>query len=234
MAALWIGLLWAPAFGQTKIFVASSLLDLAQKLGEEIDPQKYIIVGGASSTLARQIKAGAPAALFISAHKEWAEFVSDGQTLQPIMSNRLVLVSNNGQQVADIKDLSSLLKGKRLAIADPFHVPAGKYAQEALEYFGVWSELKSQLAPADNVRAAAHLVRSNVLPFGIVYASDAKALGLHIAYAFPQESHSEVQYWAVEFDKNNEDIAAFLSFFKSEKAAPIIAQFGFEPYEVAQ
>lgn len=227
--ALWVSFFVLPTYAQTKVFVAASLLDLSNVLGEQLAPADFVIVGGASSTLARQIKAGAPADIFISANKEWAEFVADGRALVPVISNRLVLVSSDETTVSDIAQLPVLLDGKRLAIADPSHVPAGQYAKQALMQLDVWAAVERALAPTDNVRAAAHLVRSNAVRFGVVYASDAKALDLHVAYVFPQESHDKIQYWATLLDTENAHAVAFLEQFMSEETQAEIERFGFEP-----
>jgi molybdate transport system substrate-binding protein len=227
LLALWGSALSTPTLAQTKVFVASSLVDIAQTVGDEFAAGQYVIVGGASSTLARQIKVGAPADIFISAHREWADLVADKRPVLPILSNQLVLVSTDNISLEDITELPELMAGRRLTVGDPSHVPVGQYARETLEHFGLWASLERQLAPTDNVRAAAHLVRSKAVPFGIVYASDAKALDLHVAFVFPEESHTPIQYWAVLLNEENIDARAFVDHFLSGQAGKQIEQFGF-------
>ena len=72
-------------------------------------------------------------------------------------------------------DWTSLLKGGRLAVGDPQHVPAGIYAKEALQKLGAREMLSPKLAPAEDVRGALALVERNEAPLGIVYGSDAVA-----------------------------------------------------------
>lgn len=101
-----------------------------------------------SSTLARQIEAGAPADLFISADQKWMDYAADKKAIDPatratLLGNSLVVVapkaSAQGAITIDEKtDWTSLLKGGRLAVGDPQHVPAGIYAKEALQKLGAW------------------------------------------------------------------------------------------------
>lgn len=133
----------------------------------------------ASSALARQIEAGAPAQVFISADEEWMDYVERKGLLQPgtrrdVLANRLVWVAPAGRETpAD--PLAALGARDRLALADPQHVPAGKYARAALESMGKWPAVSGRIAAAENVRAALALVARGECPLGIVYETDARA-----------------------------------------------------------
>ncbi len=121
---------------------------------------------GASSTLARQIEQGAPADLFLSADAAWADAVA---AQRPVLA-RVDLLSNTVVEVhAD---------GARpcTAVADPDHVPSGRYAKRGLEARGQWP-------PADVVTfptgpAAAWAVANGDCATGFVYGTDARAAGL--------------------------------------------------------
>ena len=133
----------------------------------------------ASSALARQIDAGAPANVFVSADEEWMDYVERQGLLQPgtrrdVLGNRLVwIVPATSKAPAD--PLAALGPRDRLALADPQHVPAGKYARAALEGMGRWPAVSARIAAAENVRAALALVARGECPLGIVYETDAKA-----------------------------------------------------------
>ncbi len=138
-----------------------------------------------SSTLARQIEAGAPADLFISADQKWMDYAVDKKaidtaTRQTLLGNSLVVVAPKASEQKDFTidsktNWTSLLNGGRLAVGDPEHVPAGIYAKEALQKLGAWDTLSPKLAPAEDVRGALALVERNEAPLGIVYGSDAVA-----------------------------------------------------------
>jgi len=217
------------ARADTKIFVASSLHDVAAALVEASGLEDVTIVSGASSSLARQIKSGAPSSLFISANRDWADYVASSMLPISVFSNRLVLISSKPVEFDDISQLPLALGTKRLAVADPAHVPAGAYAKQALEHSENWQALQNRLAPADNVRATARLVQTGAAPFGIVYASDAHLLKLDVAYKFSSDDHSPIKYWATELGQNELVIDEFMQFLGTAKAADIVAKFGFLP-----
>jgi molybdate transport system substrate-binding protein len=218
-----------PAWAETRIFVASSLVDFAQSAAAAAQLDVKIVAGG-SSTLARQIEAGAHADLFISANEDWAEHAAGERDLLPLFGNSLVLVADRAGPI-EIEALPLLLGEHRLALADPHHVPAGLYAKAAFEYLGLWEALSAHVAAAENVRSAARFVRSGAAPFGVVYGSDAKAMGLPIAFVFPAESHPPIRYWAVPLSDDDPAVDAFLAFIDSAEGHKLLAEFGFQPIE---
>jgi len=130
----------------------------------------------ASSTLARQIAAGAAFDAFLSADAENVERVRDrldAATVAPFLSNRLALVGrpNLPAPPADPAALRAL-PGK-IAVAGPA-VPAGKYARAWMRARGLLSDLEPRLVNTDHVRAALALVESDTVDFAFVYATDAR------------------------------------------------------------
>ncbi|WP_313082026.1 molybdate ABC transporter substrate-binding protein, partial [Atlantibacter sp.] len=123
----------------------------------------------------------------------------------------------------------SLLKGGRLAVGDPEHVPAGIYAKEALQKLGAWDKVSPSLAPAEDVRGALALVERNEAPLGIVYGSDAVAgKSVKVVGTFPENSHKKVEYpMAIIDGHNNADVKAFYDYLKGPQAAAIFKQYGF-------
>lgn len=191
------------------IFVAASLVDVLEKLADKFETlvdREVTIVPGASSTLSRQILAGAPADFFISADHANAERVAKalGKQAFELFGNRLVIIApDDFEGMVQLDELSAALEGRRLAIGDPAHVPAGIYAQEALESAGVWEELEAQLAPAGNVRAAVAFVANGAAPFGIVYKTDAAVAGVKIVDEIDEDLHTPIRYWSVLTNPDN-------------------------------
>ena len=98
-------------------------------------------VYAASSTLARQITAGAPADLFLSANVAWMDDLETRELIAPgsrenLLSNRLALVAPRmlplGWTPGSGQSLAEAIGDGRLAMGDPSGVPAGIYAREAL------------------------------------------------------------------------------------------------------
>lgn len=192
----------------------------------------------ASSALARQIEAGAPADMFISADEEWMDYVQKkgllrGNSRVSFLGNRLVLIAPAGAGHAlPIKPgfpLVNLLGTSRLAVADPDSVPAGKYAKAALTRLGVWSAVAPKLARAENVRAALAFVERGEVPYGIVYETDAKASSkVRIVGRFPANSHPPISYpVAVLKSATSADAEGFLRFLISPAGKAIFRRYGF-------
>jgi molybdate transport system substrate-binding protein len=165
------------------VFGAASLkeaLDDQVRRFEKATGNEVVVSYGASNTLARQIEAGAPADIFISADLAWMDYLEQRHLLMPrtrieLLRNTLVLVapasSSASLAIVPKFDLAGALAGGRLAMANPDSVPAGKYGRSALEHLGVWNSVEQQVARAENVRAALALVSRGEAPFGIVYAT---------------------------------------------------------------
>ena len=169
------------------VFAAASLknaLDAAAADFTEDANAPVTISYAASPTLAKQIEAGAPADIFISADLDWMDYLDErglieADTRRNLVGNTLVLIAPAEAPVelaiGPGFPIAEKLGDGRLAMANTQAVPAGKYGKAALETLGVWPEVEGRLAEADNVRAALSLVSRGEAPLGIVYASDAAA-----------------------------------------------------------
>jgi molybdate transport system substrate-binding protein len=188
--------------------------------------------------LAKQIENGAPADIFISADRDWMDYLEKrrlirASTRENLLGNRLVLIApadtSTTVEIAPRMDLAGLLSGGRLAMADPDSVPAGKYGKAALEKIGVWNSVKTAVAPAENVRAALGFVSRREAPLGIVYATDAAAdPRVKVVAVFPEDTHPPIVYpAALTADSKNAGAARLLEFLGSPAARPIFEKLGF-------
>jgi molybdate transport system substrate-binding protein len=191
-----------------------------------------------SSALARQIAAGAPADLFVSADIPWMDYVEQRKLITPgtrvdLLTNQLVLIAPaGGTRPMPIRrgfPLAIALGRERLAMADPDAVPAGLYGREALTKLGVWNAVSPKVARAENVRAALALVESGETPYGIVYLTDAMASQqVKVVGTFPEDSHAPIVYPAALLaTAKSADAAPFLRFLASRPAKLIFHQYGF-------
>jgi molybdate transport system substrate-binding protein len=192
----------------------------------------------ASSALARQIEAGAPADLFIAADEQWMDYVATKGLILPgtratFLTNRLVLIapasSNARLAIGRNFPLARALGQGRLAMADPDAVPAGKYGKAALSALGVWRGVEGRVARAENVRAALALVERGEAPLGIVYATDARASArVRIVGTFPATTHPPITYPIATLKASaNPDAQAFRRFLLSREGKAIFARRGF-------
>ncbi|KAA2237190.1 molybdate ABC transporter substrate-binding protein [Salinarimonas soli] len=158
----------------------------------------------ASSALARQIEAGAPADVFASADIEWMDYLAGRRlvmagTRVDLLGNRLVVVAPAASPLHELAltpdALRAALGTGRIATGEVTAVPAGRYAKAALEHLGLWAEAGPRLAQAENVRAALAFVSRGEAPLGIVYETDARAdPGVRVVAAFPPGSHPPIVY----------------------------------------
>lgn len=189
-----------------------------------------------SAKLAKQIGAGAPADLFISAAPEWMDVVQeagliDAATRRDILGNRLVLVSHGTGTPVEISpalDLKSMLAGGKLAMGMVTSVPAGQYGKEALESLGLWAKVQADVAEAENARAALKMVALDEAPLGIVFASDAVAEpGVTVLGTFPDDSHAPILYPAAVTAGAGAAARGFLDYLSSDSARARFAAQGF-------
>jgi molybdate transport system substrate-binding protein len=192
----------------------------------------------ASSVLARQVEAGAPADLFLSADEPWMDFLAANKLIVPgtrtgFLTNTLVLVAPRAQPfklaITPGFALAAALGNGRLAMADPDAVPAGKYGKAALTHLGVWRSVESKVVRAENVRAALLLVARDEAAAGIVYATDARATpDVVVVGSFPATSHAPIVYPLAQLaSSRHRDAAAFRVFLLSPAGKQIFARYGF-------
>jgi molybdate transport system substrate-binding protein len=222
------------------VFAAASLkeaLDAAARPFEVVTGNKVSVSYAASNALARQIEAGAPATLFISADLDWVEYVEKRALTVPgtrknLLGNDLVLIapaaSAASVKIAPGFDLGAALAGGRLALANPDSVPAGKYAKAALTKLAAWQGVEGHVAPAENVRAALALVSRGEAPLGIVYRTDAIAdKGVRIVDAFPEESHPPIVYPMVQLKGTNAATAQLAEHLAAPATRAVWERYGF-------
>src|SRR5271165_539388 len=223
------------------IFAAASLKDALDEVNTAYQREKGQETAtsyAASSTLAKQIEAAAPADVFISADLDWMDYLAKRNLIKPetrvnLLGNRLVLIapinSTVRLSIGPNFPIAQALGSGRLAIADPNGVPAGKYGKATLEALGVWPSVADKLAPAENVRATLLLVSRGETPLGIVYQTDAVAdKGVKILGTFLDGTHPPIIYpiAAVAASTNPAD-AGYLAFLKSPAARSLFEMQGF-------
>jgi molybdate transport system substrate-binding protein len=193
----------------------------------------------ASSTLARQIEQGAPAAVFASADEQWMDYLQGrnmivNESRRSFLGNRLALVVPVDNDVkldlAPGFDMRALLGAEgHWVTGDPTNVPVGRYAQQALTHLGAWSFARTRLVNAENVRVALAFVERGEAAAGIVYQTDAAASRkVRVAGIFPVDSHAAIAY-PVALVRGHDTAAArdFLRFAESDAAKAIYRRQGF-------
>jgi molybdate transport system substrate-binding protein len=223
------------------VFAAASMknaLDAANAAFSKTSGVKVVASYDASSALIRQIEAGAPADIFVSADLNWMDYAAQknlikNDTRVNLLGNTLVLIAPKDSKIDNVTigpgfDLAKLAGDGRIATGDVKAVPVGLYAKAALEALGVWSSVEPKMAMTANVRAALILVARGEAPLGIVYSTDAKVEpGVKVVGVFPENTHPPIVYPVAATVNARLDTAAYLTFLRSSAARTIFERYGF-------
>jgi molybdate transport system substrate-binding protein len=233
-----------PAFadGKLVVFAAASLktaLDAAAAAFHGAGGPEVSLSYGGSLGLARQLVAGAPADVFISADEPSMDAAAKGNAIKSatradFLRNHLVVVAPKTSPLAEL-DLTpaafaAALGSAKLATGEVKTVPVGRYAKESLTKLGLWETVEPKLAMTDNVRAALEFVARGEAALGIVYLTDAHAEPrVKIVATLPDASHAPIVYpLAVVAASHNADAERFVAFLRSDAAATLLKGQGFE------
>lgn len=218
------------------VFAAASLTDALNELVmsfESHHPEITVYTHvGPTSLLARQIQQGAPADVFMAASPDWIDYLREHSlTKEPEVTfaeNTLVVV---GSHAADpIGSLSELKNVRRIAMADPSHVPAGVYGRQTLQCAGVWDVVELKVIPTLDVRGALTAVSSGAAEIAVVYHSDAELVkGLRPVFQLPSSCIPDIKYVATSLsDAAHPEMAAtFVAFIGDSTQFAVWTRFGF-------
>ena len=224
------------------LYAAASLTDVLTELSDAYQKQhldfaiKKSFAG--SSTLAKQIENGAPADIFISADKDWADYVQkrgllNDQTRKKLLTNELVLIAPSDSKVRISLDpafnLSTSFDG-RLCTGDPASVPVGKYAKQALTHYNWWAKIETRIVGTEDVRTALAFVERGECSLGIVYKTDAQlSKKVKVVATFPAASHTPIEYPGALTKNAGAESKTFWAFLQSDEANAVFVRYGFSP-----
>lgn len=225
------------------VFAAASLTnaleDVAKVYAAKGEKAQIKYSFAASSALAKQLEAGAPANIFASADLKWMDY-TDGKGLTlpdtrvKLLGNELVLVApaDKAKPVTISKgmDIEALLgPNGRIATGLTDSVPVGVYAKTAFTNLGLWDKVGPRIVGAESVRAALALVERGEAPYGVVYATDAAiARNVKVVASFPADSYPPVEYpFALAKGQDTPAAKAFFAFLQGPEAKEIYKKYGF-------
>lgn len=230
---------WAEARAMT-VFAAASVknaLDEAAKAFTAATGVEAKLSYAASFTLARQIDAGAPAEVFLSADAASMNYLAeraliDKATRTDLLGNSLVLVAPASDALGPLafsaQAFLAALGGGRLAMGDPASVPAGTYARAAFEALGLWTIVQPRAAFADTVRGALQFVARGEAPLGAVYATDALIEPrVKVVATIPEKAHPKIVYPLAATTRAGDSARRFIAFLQGATARAIFEKQGF-------
>jgi molybdate transport system substrate-binding protein len=232
----------APRAGSCEELVVSAAVSLRnafQDLGRDFEQEhtgtRVLFNFGASGQLLQQIARGAPADVFASADEETmdraaAQRLILADTRSDFVRNQLVLVvpGSASSQISSIDDLKQPWV-TRIAIGKPDSVPAGRYAQEALELAGAWAALHPKCIFGQNVRQVLDYVERGEVDAGLVYVSDALIAARKVRVVTEVQLRRPILYpvAVVATTANQARAREFIAFILSEPAQKVFSRYGF-------
>ena len=190
--------------------------------------------------LIRQLAAGGPADLLLTADRDWMNEAVRQGLVQPatrinLMSNDLVLAAPAGRPIdgtiTPAFPLQTLLAGGRLAMCDPDHDPAGRYAKQSLEALGFWQSVEQHIAIAESAPAAVVLLNKGEVGAAICFRTDLYGDQHAVSVGtFPPASHAPILYpIALARDAHSPIALDVLAFLHAPDAVRIFSSFGYTP-----
>jgi molybdate transport system substrate-binding protein len=195
------------------VYVAASMTDVVDELKGSFPDASIAVTSGPSGLLCTHIENNAPADVIITADRAYIDRLSEkklviADSIGSIAGNRLVLAVVGPPH--EIKDLSILLDPKitRIAIGNPDHVPAGKYAMQTLRFAGLDTKIREKLVFADDAKMAARYIADDTVDAAIIYESDVGPTGKPF-YRIPDAFHGPIEYVAaICTNSSKRDLAA--------------------------
>jgi molybdate transport system substrate-binding protein len=228
---------------EVTLSVAISMKDAVEELGRGFMAARPGVTlrynFGSSGELQKQIEAGAPVDLFISAaQRQMDELQAKGLVVaasRRVFARNVLTVIKPMDSKIDIAKPADLLAARvtKIVVGSPKTVPAGQYAEESLRALGLWDRLQPKLVFSENVRQALDYVARGEVDAGLVYTTDAATRAQQVKEAFrpPEDTYRPVLYpVAVVAGAKHAAIAqAYLDLLTSREGQTVFGRLGFLP-----
>lgn len=221
-----------------KLFAAAGTMLATNEVCDSFTDKNNIILEknyAASGALARQIQSGAEADIYISANKQWIDYLIHNEILKEesvskFATNRLVIICPKNHDVSiefnSDFDIKSSIK-ENISIGDPKYVPVGKYAKQVLDTLGWYEQIQKQIILAKDVTSVLHYVELGECDWGIVYYSEAiKSNKVKIAFEIPSELHNPINFY-IGLINDNTDTRKLYNYFTNNTGQNIFVRHGF-------
>jgi len=224
---------------EVTLSVAISMKEAVEELGKGFMASRPGVTlrynFGSSGELQKQIEAGAPVDLFISAAQRQMDELEQKQlvvsTTRRVFARNVLTVIKPSDSKIDIVKPADLLEARvtKIVVGNPKTVPAGQYAEESLKALGLLDKLQPKLVFSENVRQALDYVARGEVDAGFVYATDAALLPGKVRLAFTVPTDAPVLYpiAPVAASTNPAGAQQFVAYVLSPPGQAILAKHGF-------
>jgi molybdate transport system substrate-binding protein len=202
--------------------------------------RRVALVFGASGTLTRQIRDGAPFELFLAADEEFpnqltaAGLTRDAGAVYAV--GRLVVFAPKGSPLAVDERLDGLARlaqaggVSRFAIANPEVAPYGKAAEAVLRKRGLWDAIRPRLVLGDTIAQAAQFATTGnavggLIAYSLVLAPDFGERGMYAV--IPDADYPPVRQRMVLLKRATSTAAQFYEYVLTDPARAILRKHGY-------
>jgi molybdate transport system substrate-binding protein len=228
---------------EVTLSVAISMKDAVEELGRRFMAARPGVTlrynVGSSGELQKQIEAGAPVDLFISAaQRQMDELQAKGLIIaasRGVFARNVLTVIKPVDSKIDIAKPADLLDARvtKIVVGSPKTVPVGQYSEESLRTLGLWDRLQPKLVFSENVRQALDYVARGEVDAGFVYTTDAATRAQQVKEAFrpAEDTYRPVLYPAavVTGTKHAAIAQAYLDLLTSREGQSVLGRLGFLP-----
>ncbi len=222
------------------VATAASLTAAFTEIGEAFDQvsgTETTFTFDASGALQKQIEAGAPVDVFVSAspvqvNNLLEKDLVDRVSVTTFASNEMVLAvpADSRLGITGFQDLAKD-EVKRIATADPQTAPQGKHALEVLTTLGLLEAVQPKLIYSRSAPQTLTYVKQGEVDAGIMFATDALSGGTDVKVVETSDPtwHSEIAYVTavVSASKVKTLGQAFIDFTTGPEGRSILQKYGF-------
>ena len=240
-----LALLWLPGTyaEPLNVAVASNLTHTMAEISAAFyrdEGSKVRLTFGSSGNFARQIVQGAPYTVFISAGKQYVDFIQannrGADKFKPLVQGVLSLYIPQTARLETPATLAAALKMLRyseyrlLAMANPEHAPYGQAAKTALVNAGLWAFDQEKLLLGENAAQAMQFCLSGsvdlcIVPNSFLTLPQFAGKGTH--FQLPQHWHPPIAQYAVLLDDDNEQGRRYYDYLSSHSSGEIFKRYGY-------
>ena len=242
--AFFVGCGQADAPGEIELLIgaAMSLYDVTKDLADAFQEENpHIILTftyASSGALQGQIEEGAPIDIFMSAAAAQMRNLEEQGLIygtgQNVVTNAMALVApaDSNLAIEGFVDVASDSVGV-VGIADPEHVPSGRFAWEVFTELGIVDEVLEKAVLGSDVRQVLTWVEMGEVDVAVVFMTDAIASdGVRVIEVADASLHSPSvnPVGIVEGSPHKAKAQSFIDFLFSDTARAIFERHGFSMY----
>lgn len=222
------------------VAAAASLTDAFKVLEKGFEKKypniKVNMIFASSGVLLQQLRNGAPIDVLATADQKTMDDAQKyslifPQTRTRFASNQLVLIAQQNSRL-NIKNLNDLAQKniRYIAIGNPTHTPAGRYAQTVLQKQSSWSVIQTKLIKTQNVRHALDYVARGETELGFVFASDVMSQKTKVKVLMNVPTIEPITYPIAVTKKTalQKEAQIFIQYIKSQSGQQTLQRYGFK------